>query len=322
MAGLEKRVGVTPTQFIQEDKFETALNLMPLLECQDKLKSYLTWQEYLASGPLHPWLRADAVNDFNFMGFSITEVSELLVSPLLPAYIVKHILSHSQITSHLTQKAYREFHTRTVKITKASLKIQINHVLSNCRGELRQSLLTAHNIWPDKLDSIPVQCLNASSVSEDLLMVLNELKRMQQYIKDPNVSARMAKRHRGEPKPTILKSLAGKVWIMKSFLVFECFSKTWLVPHDYFLEIYNKAVELHSVLMYAHFVSGTTLPENSYQETCNFLKLLVNRMTSLAGRSLEGNLDHQRERLALDNRGFTLLKTMEAIGIGVIMMRY
>nr|AEO98606.1 truncated rhabdoviral-like polymerase [Aedes aegypti] len=173
--------------------------------------------------------------------------------------------------------------------------------------------------WADKIEDLPREIHNALAVVEDLQEILNEMKRLQERVDGPDRDARAVKRHRGNKEFKPVRSLDGQYIAIKDFVILDMGFTTWILPHVFFLELYGKLTELANLLMYLHAASGTSMPANHWVQSLSFLRHCLEVL--LRPRSHRPCLHPDYQQITNDNSGFIYLKTMEALGVGIMSMR-
>lgn len=249
--------------------------------------------------------------------FEFFDISPIEVSFLLPALI--EILSDSTLCSSLAPTAARELHQASEFVTRHNTYIQLRHLTSCTLGDLQEQNLRDLSPWMDRIERIPKQALNALAVVEDLQAVLNELKRLQIQVDGKDREFRAHKRHKGSADMIRLNSLRALCCVIKEFIVLEFRGRTWLLPFVLFLELYGKITELSNLLIYTHFSYGTALPSNHWEATLSFLIHCIEVL--LQRRDNRPCQNPKYQQLENDNAGFIYLKTMEALGVGIISLR-
>lgn len=313
------RVGRDISSFSQEDKFEVCLNLFPLVKMLVKCQSITTWAEMSTEGGYSPALNAESGAEFLDRGFSPRDVGHMTVTPLIPAMIQEVILSDKVLTSSLKSSANRRMNKLSEYITRHNAYIQLRHFLSATLGSLQQRNMAEFAGWKDKIANLPLQVMNALAVQEDLQEIANMSKKLQSYVHGPTRANRAAKRSKIEGGGYTLKSLGARVHVMKNFIVFDWKNKRFLVPTVYFLEIYGKTTEMVNLLLYLHFSSGSSFPKEHWESSLEFLRHCARELTR--GRPLKKCEYPENARVVRDNQGFLYMKTMEAIGVGIMSLR-
>lgn len=317
--GLQSRIGSTVPSFSQEDKFETCLNLTPLVDAQLVCQKCESWDMYARHPDRNDWISGEAMRDFDLAGYSPHEIYRTRVSPLLPAVLLKQILGESNLTPQTPAKVYRELHTQSTMVSKINFYIQFDHLTSCCLGGLKTRLLQDYNIWPTKYDNLPKQFLNSLAALEDLQLVLNKFKLAQHFIHGQTSEIRAQKRQKLVGEKVHMRSLSCHCVIMKEFVIMVYKNEEWLVPFVYFLEIYNKVAEMSCLLLYLHMSTGTSFPSNHWDKALSFLQLCCNML--LKPYALNSSIKLEYRKLMRDNQGFSIMKTMEAIGVGIMSKR-
>lgn len=313
------RIGNHVHTLCQEDKFEVCLNLAPIVNALVVCCKHDAWQEFLEDPDRGIAITPEATAEFEYFDFSPDQVGLMHVSPLLPALIERDILSSAVMNPSLLPRVAREHHQAAEFITRHNTYIQMRHLSSCTLGELQTRNIQDISPWMDRIEQMPRQALNALAVVEDLQGALNELKRLQTQIDGPDRATRAYKRHKGEAEAIQLRSIKGYCYVMKEFIVLEYRNKTWLLPFVFFLELYGKITELSNLLIYLHFSTGTTFPENHWESALQFLSHCI--AVLLRRRSNRPCQNQNHQQLENDNCGFLYMKTMEALGVGIISLR-
>lgn len=317
--GLPPRVGSSVPTFGQEDKFQTCLNLTPLIDALEVCNQSNSWEEYCRNQDRNDWISGEAMQDFERANYTPIEVSRTRVSPLLPAFIHNLILGDTILVPSVASSIYRSLQESSNKISKINFYIQFDHLTSCCLGGFKDLLMRDYNVWPTKFDNFPRQVLNSFAVLEDLQLVLNKFKTAQHFIHGRTPEERAEKRQRMVGDTFPLRSLHGSCTVMKDFVIIVIAKEEWLVPFVYFLEIYNKVAEMSCLLLYLHMVTGTSMPANHWESSLKFLKCCGTILTRQ--RPLDMNVIPKYRKVMRDNQGFTVMKTMEPIGVGIMSHR-
>lgn len=313
------RIGDTIHTLCQEDKFEVCLNLSPLVDSLMVCREHASWHTYLQDPSRGPTISAEATAEFEQYDLSPQDVGYFQVSPLIPARIEKTVISKAVLRSNLGLSATRDLNQQAAFVTKHSLYIQHRHMLSCTLGKLQDLNRETFSKWVDKIEELPREVHNALAVVEDLQEVLNGIKKLQERVDGPDKAARAEKRHKGNRDFKPIRSLNGQYIVMKEFVVLEFQQATWILPFVYFLEVYGKLTEMMNLLIYIHYSAGTSMPDNHWEVSLCYMQHCVDML--LRRRENRPCLNQRHQQLVNDNAGFVYLKTMEALGVGIMSLR-
>lgn len=313
------RIGQNVPEFSQEDKFETCLNLAPLVRAINYCTKFSSWDEYRSDIGKTSWISYETAWEFQELDYSPQSMSRFRVSPLLPALINQQILSTSRLIPNIREADYRQLNRESDFLAKKTIAIQLRHMSSSCLGKLKTIANQNNHIWDTKIDQLPVQIRNAFAVGEELLVLVNKVKATRGFIKGRTAHMRAAKRHADGKDRVRLQTLKATAVVMRDYIIYHCNNQQWLLPHVYFLEIYNKVNELACLLLYMHFADGTSLPSGHYSIGIEFLNHCAKALTKI--RRPVSCQDPLMIDLFTDNQGFTYMKTMEALGVGIMSLR-
>lgn len=313
------RIGRDIPSFSQEDKFEVCLNLTPLVKVQASISDKLTWAEVGSEGLYTPVLTAEHAADFEAHGWTPDMVGSCVVSPLVPARIQQRILSNKVLITNLPGSIRRKMNAHTEYVTKHNLYVQLRHFLTATLSKLYDLNMQCFPGWKQRISELPLQVMNALAVQEDLQEILNASKALQGYVHGPTRQERAVKRVAIGGEESNVRSLNATAHVMKGFIILTYEGTNYLIPTVYFLEIYGKVTEMVNLLLYTHFSSGTTLPSNHWDVSLLFLRHCCKEL--LRTRRTRPALQPENQRIVNDNQGFLYMKTMEALGVGMMSRR-
>lgn len=312
---LPKRIGRDLESLCYDEKFDSALILDSAVAFQKIASNAKNYDQLIESCDRRLYNRL-SLRTLEASGVALHELADATLTPLLPALVIKKILLLKVRPSRLANQI-RKLYRSSANIAVTSFLTQNHHILSGCGYHLGELNKRSLHIWEDKFYMFPARIHEASSVFEELLAVIarhKKVSKLRTHIDLKTLPARLAE---DEFNVVQIPTLGENCHIILShdthLLIMD--GRTFLLPHTLLLELYNKISELVTALIFTWMQTGVNFPNNHYVITEKFLK--VCNIEVLRHRQLSYNPD----KLFVENRGFAFLKTIEALGSGIIIQR-
>ncbi|DAZ89736.1 TPA_asm: RNA-dependent RNA polymerase [Nomada lathburiana mononega-like virus] len=307
--------------FMQEEKFDTWLDLGPLYEIQKYCRMTHIWSTSTFS-PLNCIFSGDTICLIKKCDVLPSTVESAVVTPCLPAMLVNYALTNRTHQCHMTPKAMKDLYSVASKSTQISLGFQLQHILRN----VSPSLLTHHakscDVWTSKLNTFPIEIVSTAYIVEDMMLILEAYKFLSEYRPEKTTTQRsrsrilrFQKRYGNDRLTLALPSFNAKIMLSLDLCILDWQSKKFLLTHKYLLEIINKVSELFCCLLYTHMISGTSFNINHYTQIVKFLHHISQTVSTFCRYSnIQTDLEYE-------NRAFMYLKVMEGLGVACIILR-
>jgi hypothetical protein len=310
-----RRIGLKPQDLCYNEKFESAL----ILDSADQLQQVCsTARDFdhlkeLLNGTLISNYSLEILRKSNVL---IQDISNARLTPLLTAIIINRILK-GQVRSCFEPGVFRELYRKSLASAEASFNLQINHLLRNTGTGLYIPIRTSLSKWRNKFREIPLEFYRTAGVYEDFIRIIAEHKRISRYRHNTGMAQRINLSTAQDRNIVNIPSLGDDSYIILSNDLHLLYiqGNRYLMPHSMLLETYNKLSELSVTLLLTHMQSGTNFPSNHYETTFEFLQVMC---TSVLSRYKYSGPAYNP---TLDNKGFLLLKTIEALSAGILIER-
>ncbi|DAZ89728.1 RNA-dependent RNA polymerase [Oropsylla silantiewi mononega-like virus 2] len=321
---MDKPVGRTTRDsqaFLQEEKFETMLDLEPLIIFKESCIDKGIWitQDFKH---INHVVSPDSIASLHAAGVSPQDVANSWVTPTLPACVMHHTLTGKIERCYLSGLAERSMIDTVLKGSKHAVMVQLSHLLSCMSPTMRDLIDPSLTVWDDKFQEWPPALYQAFLVAEDFTRVLQAHKVMHEYCSGTSVNQRAKERKRHLEQAldiyhqvVEIPSLNGQITLALDIALLEFGGQRYLLHKDLLLEVVNKASELFSALLYTYCLSGTTMASNTFDLMCRFWQHISCQVKKYTN---SGNFQQDLER---SNKGFTYLKVMEGLGVSVIIER-
>lgn len=306
MSTIQKRLEFHHSAIMYDEKFETWLNLNPLIELQSAVMNLQAW-------PLTPIYvkNVQLIGYRTLQGFrdgkvSPSRIANSKITPLLPSVILHDIINGRVYANYQESKDIKNLMNLSHEATLLSIKLQVNHLLSSTviKGDTWAQENNA--IWQKKLEQLPIEFVRAYHGYECLLSVMNAHKTLSGMArKDVNYISYIAK------KVSYLKS---QVLITPDLIIWNYDGVDHLLNRSCFLELFNKVSELQALLLYAWCQTGTSLDRNHYGNCLSFWKHIIHFVKQFYRPMRTTHLN-------FENQGFTYLKSIEGLGVSELIRR-
>ncbi|QPB73970.1 RdRp [hymenopteran chu-related virus 126] len=307
--------------FLQEEKFDTWLDLQPLCLLKQHTAIATTWTREIFK-PLNSSFSADTFAMLTEMGVSPKTISNAVITPCLPAMFLKHILQNEITECHMKPHVFTQLYKTSQDSALKNIEVQLSHLLHNSGPDCSNYLCKGLDVWEEKLKKTPVEVIRAAYVVEDMARILQVYKCISEYRGERSSRQRakmrlriLEKRLGVKDSHFFLPSLQADIYVSLDLIVLTWMGDTYILTHNYLLEIVNKLTELYCCLLYSHMLNGTILPQNHYLGVTHFLNHLSQSVAKFCQHSL-GIPD-----MSAENRGFTYLKIIEGLGVAYIIKK-
>ncbi|QED21529.1 RNA-dependent RNA polymerase [Culverton virus] len=315
------RIARESRSFLQEEKFETWLDLSPLLAIREAAQNTSIWTTD-AFKAINHLCNPDSLCTLSALGRTPHELANSSITPVIPAMIMKKTLSHRIAGCYLKNSKVRTMTEVMAEATLGSLTPQLDHILSGMSPTLKNLIGPSHKVWYDKVKIWPRELMNAFYVAEDFSRVLMANKILYEHQSDKSVirrgKLRVAKLASVVPIDDgwiAIPSLSARICLALDVSLLEFEGETYLLNKSYLLEIINKANELYCAVLYTHMLTGTVMPSNTLELICKFWQHIATQVARF------GNRGDTETALFKANTGFRYLKIMEGLGVSVIIQR-
>lgn len=306
---------------MQEEKFDTWLDLGPLYELQKFCREMSEWDKEHFS-PLFCVFSYDTLTLLDLVNVKPPTISSAVVTPCLPAKILHYGLTHVITSCYMTPSTMNKMYNMSAESAKEALSIQIAHLMHNMGQELFHWVNPSMDVWGSKLSMYPSEISNFSCIVEDMMRVLEAYKILSEYknVKSARYRSKLRlasfkKLYNNESATLSLPSLKARIILSLDLSVFIWDQNTYILTHKYLLEVINKVNEAYCALLYSHMVSGTGLNEHHYSWVVRFL---CHISLTVEGFCMYSN---NPEDLYNENKAFMYLKVMEGLGVACIILR-
>ncbi|QHA33675.1 reverse transcriptase [Atrato Chu-like virus 5] len=298
---METRTGEDHATLLYDEKFDTWLNLEPLINLKRHGQAFMSWDEiYKAKDTGLSLYTIKALRESYIKSDMLTSYH---VTPLVVSYINSCTLSGRSTVSNarLWQTGPGK---SAIQSTRQVIRIQFEHMLSKTHHQGLQNFWDKFEKMLESKTVFPHEINCAFSVYNDFLKVLNCHKSLMLEVG--------GKVHKlpGEclVKYVDLPSLSGDMVVYNDLFLMNALGKRFLLSRLLFLEVFNKSAELLVLMMYSWFQTGVSMPEDHYQLTLEFHKYLAEFCSSHMSDPFNPNLP-------ADNIPFVLLKNIEGLGV-------
>lgn len=300
--------------FLHEDKFDTWLDLHGMFEFRDICSRVKSWRkEHFHQ--INSFISADTVCELHHLGISPRDIATCKITSTLTALIVRDALETRFVRCHLKGVVSRRLIETMVRSSEIAVSLQVDHLLSHVDDSISnkymrdlRSMITKNRAWPPEI-------LSALYLSEDMMYVLRQHKKLYQF--DIGKTANQRGKHRAAKNHCIinLPSLNAVIVVTHDLAILTYKTTRYLLDKNLLLELINKSCELFSTLLYAFFQSGASMPISHYRFVCDIVAHFCNKVTRF-------NRDHSDEvAVGQDNRGYIYLKAIEGLGAAELIRR-
>lgn len=306
MYNLEKRLEYHHSAIMYDEKFETWLNLNPLIELQKSIKGLSQWPLtpiYVENSQLLGYRSLQGMRDARV---TVQHIVDAKVTPLLPSLVMHDVFNFRGSSSYKRSKAVVDMFRVCADATLSSVNHQVAHLLSSMPTTGPQWNRENTSVWKSKLTHLPSEFIEAYQSYELILNVLNEHKRL----------SGMARKD-SDYKSYIKKSipfLSSHVVITPDLILWEYHKIPHLLNRSAFLELFNKISELQALILYAWLQTGTSLKDSHYFNCMTFWKHIIGFVQDFYN-------PYERHDLKTENLGFTYLKSIEGLGVSELIRR-
>ena len=193
-----------------------------------------------------------------------------------------------------------------------SLCPQMTHLTSKMSDTLVKIMNTSSGKLIAKLQKLPAEIISYMCVYEDLQLAYQAYRKLHEWVPETGINARARARIANNKLELYLPSLLSDIVITPSVFIIKPRGShlnscgMCLLPLELYLEVMNKLGETMCFLLYSHVMADIILPENHYNSSILFLKIIYKKIL----KNYKSKPFHIQ--LEMDNRGFLFLKTMEA----------
>lgn len=309
--------------FLHEDKFDTWLDLTSCKKVRDYAATVPEWKVTMytrASDPDIP-MTVETSCELRCAGVTPQMVSKAIITPTLPSILNQIILTEGSMRSIMRGRDFRTMTNTVQEAAAKSVGVQISHYLSNTSESYTQHVWESIDVWVNKLTMIPSPVMRAWAAAEDLLCCLEIHRRLYEYSSNRHVLQRTEGRMKNIRRRyqyndgIALPSLQARCYIAKDVCLMHVKGRLYLMDRPLFLELVNKCVELFCALVYSHMLDGTTMPVGHLDCARQFFLVLSQEVDKWSPT------DSTTFNMAKANRGFSFLKTVEGLGVAVIIHR-
>lgn len=306
MENLAKRLNHDHGSIMYDEKFETWLNLNPLIKLKEAASNMDKW-------PLTPIYSENVqlIGYRSLQGFRDAKVTTELIgnakiTPLLPALLLRRILFKEVNMGYNDAQQVHTMIRSCVGSSLMSVNVQVQHLLSSVKDIGSKWASDNQFVWKTKLENLPREFTVAYYCYEQMLKLVNEHKRLSGMARnEPGYTSHIRVK---------LSSLNSSVLITPDLIIWTLGQTNILLSRSCFLEVFNKLSEMQALLLYAWLQSGTSLDVDHYVNSLRFWRHLSLQVTSRYSDNLSVNLE-------VENLGFSYLKSIEGLGVSELIRR-
>lgn len=299
------RVSFKQHDLLYNEKFETWLNLQPVVE----LINY--------GSQANDWEHLETLMKGKFTKSSLFFLKENIASPnALGRYLTTPLLPALMVSDILNCKGDLEPGTDVDRIFNEGLEAaglctswQFAHLLSNCDEKFAYERYGNFKDWLRGCKKIPRVVKSAYQVYNSFNNIILKHK---EFL--------MSRRRRGASGSYQNSfSVELKAWdlifhIGTDLAIIRGWGSSWIIPFNYLQMLHNKCSELFNTLLYAHWQSGSSMPSSFFSDLVTFLKHLSFKVHS--------QCLHHTNTLEHENKGFLYLKAIEGLGVSELIRRH
>ncbi|QIH31161.1 polymerase [Hancheng leafhopper mivirus] len=321
--GLPVRSPRDSRAFLHEEKFDTWLDLTDCKVARDYAQTVPEWKTTMYTRMSEPAIPITVETSCELHGAGVppATVGAAVITPTLPALVLQRIINEGSSHCHLPSSKFRQLTAIVQRAAAQSLGIQLGHYLKHTSESYTETAWDCIYLWETKVTQIPSSVMKAWAAAEDMLACLEIHRSLYEYSTNRNVYQRTQrrianiKRRYDNGNIIALPSIGGKMYIAKDLSVLHFNGAHYLLSRPLLLEVVNKAVELFCAMLYSHCLAGTSMPENHLEHFILFQQIIGFEVTKWSPR------DGTVFNMARANKGFSFLKTVEGLGVAVIIHR-
>lgn len=305
-ANITKRLAYDHSAMLYQEKFDTWLNLRPLVELRTICENLTEWPVkpvYHKNVQILGYRTLQGLRDARI---SPSTLSQAKITPLLPSLIIRDALSGRMSTRDMYSTTSKKFFRDVAHATELSLATQVEHLLSAMPTEQVEWTKDCIDQYSKKVNHIPPEMRVAYAVYNDVLSLMVCHKRLSGMAKKDSTYVSHEK--------IKLNTLNSIVWVTPDLIIWDYGGSKILLQRSGFLEIFNKLAELQSVLTYSWFQTGTSMTDNHYRNCVNFWRHIATVVSSF----FDGTVGVCLER---ENKGFAYTKCIEGLGVSELIRR-
>lgn len=303
---LEKRLSFTHSAIMYQEKFDTWLNLTPLILLTEQLSTLNRWPNEPIFIEKIQLIGVRSLMGLKESGLSPRDLSRAKITPLVPCYLLHECLFNNLSVTYSQEKLIKDFKKVTSEAVKISIESQVSHMLS--------SMMNIGEKWTNdclkqvdmKLSRLPNEYINFCIVYEEMLKLINVHKKL-------SGSTKSDKEFLSYKKVSI-KPLNSTVTLTADVIYWKHKYVTFLLNRSYFLEVFNKMTEMKSLILYAWIQDSLSMPDGHYTKCIIFWKHICTKVKYFM--NYEKRYDMERE-----NKGFLYLKSIEGLGVSELIRR-
>lgn len=304
--GVSKRLSYTHSAMLYQEKFDTWLNLQPLIEITQIAGTLEKWPNtpiYKGNVQLIGYRSLDGLRSAKVLP---SRIAKCKVSPLLPALIMRDILMDRCGTNHKTRSETAKMLKLAGEAASGSIDIQVSHMLSSVEILGKRWAEESSDVYRTKLMNLPQGVILANVIYEEMLSVMNTHKFLSGL-------ARKDSAYR-DHEVVYVKSALSKIIVTADLFIWNYDQVDFILHRSGFLELFNKVAEMQSAMLYAWMQNGTSMPNSHYIDCVRFWKHI-----SLVVTSFYDPLNPHS--IKKENRGFVYLKSIEGLGVSELIRR-
>lgn len=301
-----KRLSHSHAALLYQEKFDTWLNLRPLMELQDicvMLRHWPTTPIYKGSVQIVGYRSLQGLQDSKV---SPRQISKGKVTPLLPAMIIKDMLTNKLRFKYKDEQKIRKMFITITEASMLSVQTQVDHLLTSIPSERLQWTQELTTTYRNKLTHLPKEVVHSYLVYEFVLEAMTIHKELSGMArKDQNYVS--FKRHKSEP-------LKSELTITPDIIIWKYENIDILLHRSAFLEVFNKLTEMQALLLYAWLQTSTSMSNTHYNACLEFWRHMALKISSFFDPLSTNNIEKE-------NKGFAYAKCIEGLGVSELILR-
>lgn len=319
---MASRVPLHYQSFICEDKLDKWIDLEKLHMFQVHAGECDSWRQYQRIKPDNLY-SAESVYMFDISSISTKSVGQALVTPLIIPRIHQKLLREKTVNCHLSSTEARHMLKTIKKAASMSLSIQLDHLLGQLSTDMYNVNKDAMVEFSEKVEVWPRELKNYMYAMEDVMKILEWRRKLVEPVHKRNPFKRAEIKCYGgdcslNPSLTlqntfVWESIGARLTMTSANSMLHWEGQNYLLSDELLLEMCNKIAELFCALLTAHLLSGNSHPADFYTKCTRFWSLLTRMMLRFGIQGMTGLLPE------VDNKPFSILKTMEGLGVACIM---